>query len=163
PIFSALAERPRTVGELQRIGAATGTPISAIELVGMLVGSHQACPVSAPQAGADETARRYAAAVTRAWGFPGRGLQFAIPSPRLGTGLPAYQTEMQVFGALAAGCAPESGMVVDWIWGELQARGETIMINGAAATPDAARQAITEAVAEVLAKRLPLWRALAVL
>lgn len=163
PIFAALAERQRTVGELQRIGAATGTPVSAVELVGMLVGSHQAAPLAAPQAGAEEGARRYAAAVTRAWGFPGRGLQFAIPSPRLGSGVPAYQAEMQVFGALMAGCAPEVGMVADWIGAELQARGETIMIDGAPATPEAARAAITETVAEVLAKRLALWRALAVL
>jgi ubiquinone/menaquinone biosynthesis C-methylase UbiE len=163
PIFAALAERPRTVAELQRIGAAAGAPISAVELVGMLVGSHQAAPLNAPQAGVDEAARRYAAAVTRSWGFPGRGLQFAIPSPRLGTGLPAYQAEMQVFGALAAGCAPEVGMVADWIGGELRARGESIMIDGAPATAEAARAAIADAVSEVLAKRLPLWRALAVL
>jgi SAM-dependent methyltransferase len=163
PIFAALAERPRTVAELQRIGAAAGTPVTAVELVGMLVGSHQAAPLAAPQASVDETARRYAGVIARTWGFPGRGLQFAIPSPRLGTGLPAYQTEIQVFGAIVSGCAPDVGMVSDWIWGELQARGESLMVKGAPASPEVAQETIASAVAEVLAKRLPLWRALAVL
>jgi SAM-dependent methyltransferase len=163
PIFAALAERPRTVAELQRIGAAAGTPVTAVELIGMLVGSHQAAPVIAPQAVAEDSARRYGGAIARAWGFPGRGLQFALPSPRLGTGLPAYQTEIQVFGAIVSGCAPEVGMVADWIWGEFHARGESLLVNGEPASPDVARETISGAVAEVLARRLPLWRALAVL
>ncbi|WP_144299527.1 class I SAM-dependent methyltransferase [Elioraea rosea] len=164
PIFAALAERPRTVAELQRTGAAAGgAAVSSVELVGMLVGSHQALPVANPAAPASEQARRHAAAITRAWGFPGRGLQFAIPSPRLGAGIPAYQVEMQVFGALVSGCAPETAMVSDWIAGELSARGEAVLVEGVPAPPDQARETIMGVVAEVLDKRLPLWRSLAAL
>jgi hypothetical protein len=159
PIFAALAERPRTVAELQRIGAAAGSPVSAVEIIGMLVGSHQALPMPRPGAAPDEAARRYAAAVTKAFGFPGRGLQFAIPAPRLGTGVPAYQVEMQVFAALVAGCAPEAGMVADWIAGELAARGESVLVDGAPASPEQARQTIIDAAAEVIDKRLAVWRA----
>jgi len=160
PLFDALSERPRQVGELQRIAAATGTPVSAVELIGMLVGSDQAMPVPRPDAAPEEPARRYAAAVSRAWGFPGRGLQLAIPSPRLGSGIPAYQVEMQTYAAIVAGCAPETAMVSDWIEGELAVRGEGILIDGEPACPAAARQRIEAAVAEVLRKRLPLWRSL---
>jgi hypothetical protein len=163
PVFDALAERPRTVAELQRIGAVDGTPVTAVELVGMLVGSNQAMVVARPSASGEETARRFAAAVTRAWGVPGRGLQFAIPSPRLGSGIPAYQTELQVYGALVSGCAPEVGMVSDWIAAEFAARNEGVLIGGAPAEPEAARAHIAKAVAEVLAERLPLWRSLAAL
>lgn len=161
PVFDALAERPRTVAELQRITATAGSTVTAVEMVGMLVGSHQASQVARPTAGVEETSRRYACAVTKAWGFPGGGLQFAIPSPRLGTGIPAYQVEMQVFAAIASGCAPEVGMVTDWIRGELQARGESIMIDGGPASQEAAADVIAAAAGEVLAKRLPQWRALA--
>ncbi len=163
PIFAALAERPRTVAELQRIGAAGGSGVSTVELVGMLVGSHQALPVASPAAPMSEAGRRYAGAITRAWGFPGRGLQFAIPSPRLGAGIPAYQVEIQVFGALVSGCAPETAMVSDWIAGELSARGETVLVEGVPAPPEQARATIMGVVAEVLEKRLPLWRSLAAL
>jgi len=163
PVFDALAERPRTVGELQRIGAVDGTPVSTVELIGMLVGSSQAMLVSHPSALGEETARRYAAAVTRAWGFPGRGLQFAIPSPRLGSGIPAYQTELQVYGALVSGCAPEVGMVSDWIAAEFASRNEGVLIDGVPAEPAAARERIAQAVGEVLAWRLPLWKSLAAL
>jgi len=161
PLFEALAERPRQVAELQRLAAGAGTPVSAVELIGMLVGSNQAVPVPRPNAAPEEGARRFAAAVTRAWGFPGRGLQFAIPSPRLGSGIPAYQVEMQTYGAIAAGCAPEAAMVSDWIGGELAARGEGVLIDGQPAEPEAARRRIEAAVGEVLRERLPLWRSLA--
>lgn len=162
PVFAALAERPRRVEELVRLAARAGHPASAAEIVAMLLISNQALLVPFPEAEPAPAARRWAAALARRFAFGEATTTLALPSPRLGSGLGAQAPELQVYAALVAGCAPEAGMVADWILGEVARRGESVLKDGAALPPDEARRCIATVAATVIEERLPLWRRLAI-
>jgi SAM-dependent methyltransferase len=162
PIFAALAERPRSVGDLAMLTSQAGHPTSAAEIVAMLLISNQALYVPFPEAGPSEPGRRWAAALARRFAFGEMSTTLALPSPRLGNGIGAHAPEMQVHAALVSGCAPEAGMVADWILGEVRRRGEAIIENGVELAPDEARSRVTATAAKVIEDRLPLWRKLAI-
>lgn len=162
PIFAALAERPRSVGDLAMLTSQAGHPTSAAEIVAMLLISNQALYVPFPDAAPSEPGRRWAAALARRYAFGELNTTLALPSPRLGNGIGAHAPEMQVHAALVSGCAPEAGMVADWIVGEVRRRGEAIIENGVELGPDEARSRVTATAAKVIEDRLPLWRKLAI-
>lgn len=162
PVFAALAERPRSAGELAAIAGHAGTPTAPAEIIAMLLSSRQALHVADPEAGPSEPARRWGAAVARRFGFGEPTGSLVLPSPRLANGLPCFAAELQVYAALVGGCAPEAGMVADWIHGEVTARGESVTVDGVALGPEEARQRIGETAGKVLETRLALWRRLAI-
>ncbi|TQF76358.1 methyltransferase domain-containing protein [Elioraea sp. Yellowstone] len=162
PVFAALAERPRTAGELAAIAGQGGTPTAPAEILAMLIASRQAVHVAFPEAAPAEAARRWGAALARRFAFGEPTGSLVLPSPRLGNGLPAYAAELQVYAALSAGCAPEPGMVADWIVGEVTARGEHVTLEGRRLAPDEARASVAETAKGVLDHRLAVWRRLAI-
>lgn len=162
PVFAALAERPRTAGELAVIASQGGTATAPAEILAMLIASRQAVHVPFPEAAPAEAGRRWAAAVARRFAFGEPTGSLVLPSARLGNGLPAYAAELQVYAALVAGCAPEAGMVADWIVGEVVARGESVTLDGKTLPPDEARARVAVTVTGVLEHRLGVWRRLAI-
>lgn len=162
PVFAALAERPRTAGELAAIAGQAGTPTAPAEILAMLIASRQAVQVAFPEAGPHEPGRRWAAALARRFAFGEPTGSLVLPSPRLGNGLPCFAAELQVYAALVGGCAPEPGMVADWIVGEVTARGESVTAEGRRLPPDEARARIAETVKRVLDHGLAVWRRLAI-
>lgn len=162
PVFAALAERPRTAGELAALAAQAGSPTAPAEILALLIASRQAAHVAFPEAGPHEPARRWAAALARRFAFGEPTGSLVLPSPRLGNGLPSYAAELQVYAAIVAGCAPEAGMVADWIVGEVTARGESVTADGKALPPDEARARVADTVKGVLEHRLGVWRRLAI-
>lgn len=162
PVFAALAERPRTAGELAAIAAQAGTPTAPAEILAMLIASRQALYVANPDAGPEDPARRWGAALARRFAFGEPTGSLVLPSPRLANGLPAYAAELQVYAAMVGGCAPEPGMVADWIVGEVAARGESVTVDGRTLPPDEARGRVAETVKGVLDHRLGVWRRLAI-
>lgn len=91
PVVQALGQGPRRVGELLAIAALAGQEGSAIDLVGMLVGSGQAMVVMRPEAATDRAGAGPAWRLNRTLaaqvgGEPGPGGQCGLASNRLGAG-----------------------------------------------------------------------------
>jgi SAM-dependent methyltransferase len=148
PIVAALAEAPRRVDELL---ALPGLPRrdNPGEVVGMLVGTHQALPVVGPAAEPDGGVRRLNRAAARRFVRP-RTLDIAIALAASGTGSPLPCTMLDLFIAdrLQAGDTPDKA---GWV-AEL-----------AAAQPPEVQDKLRDVIERILVDRVPVWRSLGVL
>ncbi len=146
PAVERLAQGACGVAAL--LDAAGGQRGSALDLVGLLVGSGQAAVVARPgQAGPGKAAsrlnRRLAARILR-----GESVQLAgLASVRLGAGLPSSADEAVVAAALAV---PGDGGGA--------AEADRLLRDAFAPSPDPARQAFAQGAAALRTRRLAVWQ-----
>ena len=148
PIVAALAEAP------QRVGALLGLPglprrDNPGEVVGMLVGSHQALPVVGTATAPDDRARRLNRAAARRFVRPDNfDIGMALAASGTGSPLPCTMLDLFIADRLASGRAPDP---VAWAR-EL-----------GAAQPPNEQDRLRQFIERVIAERGPVWRRLGVL
>lgn len=164
PMLDALAERPRSIGELLALPEvrAHGEP-SPAEVAGLLVASGHVLPVD----GADRTAGRAAAlnavladdAIGADNNWPG-----ALAAPRLGTGIKTSALELEVLALTARFGADDPRALAEAIWAPIKARGETLVQDGQPVQNEAENlDLLTQRARLVLENKMPAWRMLGVL
>jgi len=159
PTFDALAERPRTLGELLEL---SGSELQATELAALLVGSGQAFPAAAPSRDSVvESCRRFNAAVAqRAMHDPLGNEQF-FAAGLVGTGLRARGLEAHIYRALEQNRPLDAGEIAGSIWAILATRGETIISEGRRLEDKEECLAfLREQAQRVIDEDVPLWRSL---
>jgi len=148
PIVAALAEAPARVGALLSL---PGLPRrdNPGELVGMLVGSHQALPVAGPPTDPNERTQRFMQAAARRFARADN-LDIAVAVAASGTGAPVPCTMLDLFVAdRLQGNAPPAPLA--WA-GDL-----------AAGQPESERARLAEFIERIVVKQAPVWRRLGVL
>lgn len=145
PIVAALAEAPRSVGELLRIGGAAPGEGNPAELIGILVGTKQALYLPWPDAAPDAALARFNRALAYRIVDPERLEQTAtMAGARSGGGIVARVGELFLLERLmATGGAVDPGVWAAEIGGNLP--------------PEAFAQ-LRETFARALQERLPVWR-----
>jgi SAM-dependent methyltransferase len=148
PIVAALAEAPARVGALLSL---PGLPRrdNPAELVGMLVGSHQALPIAAPPTEPDAGTRRVIRAAAQRFVRPDN-LDVGVALAASGTGAPVPCTMLDLF---VADRLQENTAAAPATWaGELGA-GQT----------ESERARLGEFLERIVVKQVPVWRRLGVL
>ena len=161
PVFDALAEGNRTIGELLSLSAAGGSA-SAVELAGMLVGSGQALTVPArrPDVASALAFNRVAAAEAARDAKANAPLAAAAAQSGIHVGL----FELLALRGLLAGVPAELDPLVAAARQDLAGRGEFLRKDGAPIESEADTMAILrEEIGKVLTGALPRWRHLGVL
>jgi SAM-dependent methyltransferase len=160
PILDALADRPRTVGELLDLPEIKGkSSITAQEVVGMLVGSGQALPMGPEVGGKGEAA---AARFNRMAGRRARDAatnsQLALAAAAFGTGLYASALDLAGYFGLVSGTERSPEELARLVWGPIAARGEKLIKNGEPVEDEAESLALLrEWMADLLRDKVPLW------
>jgi SAM-dependent methyltransferase len=148
PIVNALGEAPRRVGDLL---ALPGLPRrdNPAEVVGMLVGSHQALPVTGPAGAPDPRVQRLNRAVAKRFVRPDNlDIGMALAASGTGSPLPCAMLDLFIASRLQENAAPDP---VAWA-GEL-----------GAGQPASEQDRLRQFIERVLAERVPAWRRLGVL
>ena len=157
PIFDALAEGPKTVGELIDMDALRGhSDARPAEVAGMLIGSGQALPAVA-RVQSDAAAKRLNRALAyRSRTFDTKAREaFAIPM--LGTGLEADMIDRLCYAAIADGVEPNVEAIRPHVWEPIRARGESMNRDGKQAETEAENlEIIGNMAAKFVNDRLPL-------
>lgn len=113
PISAALAEAPRTIGELVSLPALAKRHDDAAEIAAVLVGSGQAMVLISPDAPPSPAARKLNAMLAEGFGgLAHSNVTLGLASPRLGAGLPANGLDLFAFARLAAG--EDAGAAEQW-------------------------------------------------
>ncbi|MCG5240219.1 methyltransferase regulatory domain-containing protein [Azospirillum doebereinerae] len=158
PIFDALAERPRRIGELMELPEVrrAGGKLSAVEIAGMLTGSAQALPVLEP---ADRVtplpsvlAHNRSAAAELATSEGRKSSAFAASVG--GAGLHVSVVEALLYDGLCEGVPEQVDALVVHAMKRLSAPENA---------DDASRNAIAESMGWCLRNSLPVWRKLGVI
>ncbi len=150
PAVERLAQGDCRVGTLLDAAGAAGQGGSALDLVGLLVGSGQAAVVARPdQAGAGAASLRLnrllAARILR-----GEAVQLAgLASIRLGAGLPSSADEAVVAAALAVSGDGTGDSVGD---------ADRLLRDAFAPSPEPSRQAFERGAAALRTRRLSVWQ-----
>jgi SAM-dependent methyltransferase len=148
PIVAALAEAPQRVGALL---ALPGLPRrdNPGEVVGMLVGSHQALPVVGPAAEPDARVRRLNHAAAKRFVRPDNlNIGMALAVSGTGSPLPCGMLDLYIADRLQTDGAPDAA-------GWAQELGP--------ARPKHEQERLRDFIERVLAERAPVWRRLGVL
>lgn len=162
PIFDALAESPRTVGDLLALPEVRDTTLQAIELCGVLPGSAQAMPI-APLGEATDAAPslRYNVAVARRNRDEDPFRSIALASPLLGTGLQVNSAELSVYEGLAAGVPRDPKLLAGRVADALAARGEHVIDKDKPLHDRAEAVAfLSDKLATLLQDIVPVWERL---
>ena len=157
PIFDALAEGPKTVGQLIDMDALRGhSDAKPAEVAGMLIGSGQALPASA-RPGSDAAAKRLNRALSyRARIFDTKARE-VFAAPMLGTGLDAGMIDRLCYAAIADGVEPAVDAITPLVWEPIRARGESMNRDGRPVESEAENlEIVGEMVARFVNDRLPL-------
>ncbi len=166
PMFEALADGPREVGELLQIPAVRDdTDVQAPEAVGMLAGSGQVVITPAKDQLADNAAvqRLNRAIAERSWYHDTR-VREALAAPQLGAGLSTDIVERLLYLALTTGVAAEPEPLASFVIEPVLARGEDFMEDGEPIKDEEKRRAhVIEKMNEFLTARLPVWKRLEIM
>lgn len=146
-VVAALAEGPKTVAELLCVPGRTSTIDNPAELIAVLVASEQAAIVAGPDAADPRAARRFNTTAARRLSTNGRFGQFAAAAnAMLGNGLRGPLLELFVIDrTAAAGEAPDPAVLAGDLGRHLN---------------EEERGQMRDAIASILAKRLPAWRSI---
>jgi SAM-dependent methyltransferase len=148
PVVSALAERPRRVGELLELPDLPRRDNPA-EIVGMLVGTDQALPVLAPPVDPDGCAVALNRAAARRFVQPDNiGTSMALATSGTGSPLPCPMLDLFVAAQLAQSPVPEPDG-----WASRFAAGR----------PETEKERLRLFIERLLAERAPIWRSLGAL
>lgn len=148
PIVAALAEAPQRVADLLRLPDLPRHDNPG-EVVGMLVGSHQALPVLGPAAAPDERVRRLNRAAARRYVRPDNlDAGMALAASGTGSPLPCSMLDLFIAERLESGAEPDPAA-----WAR----------ELGAAQPEAEQERLRDFIERVIAERAPVWRRLGAL
>lgn len=147
PIVEELAGGPRRVRDLLDLSALTGRGNPG-EVVGMLVGTHQAVPVLAPGAEPDLSVRRLNAAASRRFVRPDN-LSNSMALATSGTGAPISCPMLDLFVASQLQAGPPDPAA----WANTLG----------ADHPESERHRLQEFIDRLVTERAPIWRRLGAL
>ncbi len=164
PIFDALDERPRTLGELIDLPLvrAAGGSLTPVEVAGMLTGSQQALPmVGGAAAPAGPLPSVFNRAQIREAAAAVRRKTSALATSVGGGGLHVSMVEVLLYDGLAAGVEPRLEPLVDRALAHILGAGESLVRDGKALDgADQNRAALTDSMGWCLEHSAPLWRKL---
>ncbi|MGI6853536.1 class I SAM-dependent methyltransferase [Mesorhizobium sp. 1B3] len=159
PALKALAEAPRTVGELMDLPEAERSSVTPREVVGMLVGSRQAMILAneiSPES--RSAAARFNAASLSACADESRAV-CALAASGTGSGVTIRLFEMLAYEAMANGAPAEAGALTNEVWRILSARGDRIRHEGELIhDDDENKRLIAEQMQLVLKTAVPIWK-----
>ncbi|HVB16897.1 MAG TPA: class I SAM-dependent methyltransferase [Stellaceae bacterium] len=148
PIVAALAQAPRRVGDLLALPNLPRRDNPG-ELVGMLVGSHQALPVVGPPAAPDDRVRRLNRAAAKRFVRPGNlDIGMALAASGTGAPLPCAMLDLFIADRLLADPAPDPAL-----WAR----------ELGAAQPASEQDRLRAFIDRAVSERAPIWRRLGVL
>jgi SAM-dependent methyltransferase len=161
PIVEALADGPRTLGELRKLpqfaGARDGAVMQALTL---LIGSRQIHPVSAGGADAATAVRFNRAALARAE-FGEIPTQLAAASP--GTGIRVDFTDLMAVNGVLQGLVERPDEAARLAWPLMARTGRRLLRDGQTLPDQAANEAeLARRIAAFNGAKLPLFRSLGV-
>ncbi|MHA6645261.1 methyltransferase regulatory domain-containing protein [Mesorhizobium sp. A623] len=161
PALRALSERPCTIGELLDLPEAEGSTASPREIIGMLIGSHQAMAVINPVTEeAVEAARLYNAAHLADCADNGRTVT-ALVAPAVGSAVTVTVLEMLAYEALAAGTPAEAEALAQASAQLLLERGATLRHKGEQVeSDDETMRTLRENMEKIISISLPMWQSL---
>lgn len=128
----ALAEGPRTVGELLDLEEVRGREdMTAAEVAGMLVAARIAAPLvtDGPTRAADAT-RRFNLAMAEQIQFTRTNIASALAATAIGTGIHTNALECMAYLALVTGTDPNPDALARFAWRPVAARGEKLIHKG---------------------------------
>jgi SAM-dependent methyltransferase len=162
PIVEALAEGPRSVGELLGLPELRRTSLRPVELVGMLVASRQVQPLLPEDAIAATSAaarvNRTIAATVREHEVP---LLVGLAMPRTGSAYFLSPAETLAYGILMDNPAARPEELARAAWPLVKARGDRLRQDGRPVEEDAEAEAfLAERFAKMVHDGLPIWRQL---
>ncbi len=157
PIFDALAEGPKAVGDLVELDAVRGnSDAHPIEVAGMLIGSGQALPAVAESPSGTAAKRFNRALSIRARQIDTQARE-ALAAPVLGTGIEADLIERLCYAAIADGVPAELEALRPHVWEPIRARGEVMTLDGKRCEDEAGNlEIIGGLVGKFLDQRLPI-------
>lgn len=163
PVFEALSRGPATIGQLLDLPPVRSTNATAVELVGMLVGTGQALWQLRE---ADEASRRRAArfnAVVSQQALSEARDIISVAAPALGTGLQLNQGQGLVYAQIVSGTEVSADAIATAIRTEFTRRGAQLKTEGQEArTPEDTLAFLRREVAPILSQWLPRWQQLGV-
>jgi len=166
PLFDALADGPKSVGELLGLRALreAGSTIEAVELVGALVGTNQAAPAREATEADHARARRFNEALVEQVVHEGSHGGSALASAMLGAGLSAAPLEVLVWAQIAGEPNASAEAISAGVLARLDAAGECLINDGKPVGTDAdQRNSFTAEIRKLLERRATLWRSLSIL
>jgi hypothetical protein len=163
PVTDALAERPRTVGELLDLGSSrTDRGMPAGELIVTLLGSKQAMPLKDGVGPTDQEAadRLNRVLLDRIEAFdPNSEIGLAVAA--LGTGIKCTFSEALILRAILLGAEDIVEHAVAEAMQVIASRGEKVVDDGKAiATEGRALDVMRDRVRQVTADRIAVWQRL---
>lgn len=159
PIFDALADGPKTLGELVSLDAVAGnSDARPAEVAGMLIGSGQVMPAVAG-AGSDDAAKRYNLAISKRARVLDTKARECFAVPMFGTGVDAGIVDRLCYAAIADGVEADAEALVPHVWGPIRDRGEAMNQDGQRVEGEAQNCAIiSEMASQFLSDRMPLLK-----
>jgi SAM-dependent methyltransferase len=164
-LFAALAQGAASVGELLDLPAARDHgKASAVELAGILVGTDQALPLTAPPDAAARTAAKRINALLLAHMLNSRPTAVRVVAPAAGTALRLAFHEVLVYRHLLSGAATDDGAVIAAIAREAAEHNIALQTEDGAAIPAGETEKILrQTVDRIVRSKVPLWRTLGLL
>lgn len=161
PALRALAQGPRTVGDLLDLPEAEGSTASPREVIGMLIGSHQAKAVANK---ITEEARAIARAYNRHHladcADHGRSVT-ALVAPAIGSAITVSIFEMLAYEALTSGTEANAEALTHASWKLLRDRGDRVRHEGSIIESDEENlRILRDHMEKVVDIALPIWRCL---
>jgi len=162
PVVEALAEHPRSVGELLDLPELRRTTLKAVELVGMLVSSRQAMPLLPDEATASaEAAARFNRAVAATVRDQDVPILVALAMPRPGSAYFLTPAEVLAYDILGRDPEARPPDIAKEIWPVVKARGDRLLRDGRPIESDAeAEEFLAERLDKMIREELPIWRQL---
>jgi SAM-dependent methyltransferase len=162
PIVEALAERPRSVGELLDLPEVRRTTLQPVELVGMLVATRQAQPLLPEDAIATASAatrfNHTVAATVREHDVP---LLIGLAMPRTGSAYFLSPAEVLAYDILVKDPAAHPRDLARAVWPVVKARGDRLRRDDRPLESDAeSEEFLAERLDKMIRDELPIWRRL---
>ena len=164
PIFAALARAPLSISELLALPEVAATTASAVELAGMLVGTHQVLRCArALDPATRQQAVRFNTKVAREAVADGDNYA-ALTAPAAGSGVYLTPIQTHVYARLAAGAESSPATLAAAIAPDLERRGALLAADGKPFESDeAAHTALQLEIGATLEHWVPRWRQLGAL
>ena len=159
PIFDALADGPKTIGELLDMEILQGhNDAKPAEVAGMLIGSGQALPAVGQDA-STEPAKRFNRALSNRSRIVDTKAREAFAIPLLGTGLDADMIDRLCYAAIADGAEATVEAIRPLVWEPIRARGESMNRDGKQAETESENlEIIGNMVAKFINDRMPVLK-----
>lgn len=161
PAFRALAEGPRSIGELLDLPDAAGSTASPREMIGMLIGSRQAMTVTNENTDdAIAVARAYNTLHLAACADNGRAVT-ALAAPAVGSAVTVTIFEMLAYEAISSGTPDDPKALTEATWKLLQDRGDRLRHEGEIVeSQEESLKILHDNMQKIVDIALPLWRRL---